>query len=66
MVQMRKLHFVGRCEGCHGSRGKVIAVVEVERKPLGGKGKIYHYRRFTHRKTLRDGTVKRTYCYVPR
>ena len=54
-----------RCRSCNGVRGRVIARVHVVKKYNDGfKVHEYHYLRLTHRKVLRDGKLKRTYCYV--
>lgn len=53
-----------RCPKCNGVRGRVIARVHVVKKYNDGfKIHEYKYLRLTHRKMLRDGTLKRTYCY---
>lgn len=54
-----------RCPKCNGVRGRVIARVTVVKKYNDGlKVHEYKYLRLTHRKVLRDGTLKRTYCYI--
>jgi hypothetical protein len=54
-----------RCPKCNGVRGRVIARVTVVKKYNDGfKVHEYKYLRLTHRKLLRDGTLKRTYCYL--
>lgn len=54
-----------RCPRCNGVRGRVIARVNVVKKYNDGfKVHEYKYLRLTHRKVLRDGTLKRTYCYM--
>lgn len=53
-----------RCPACHGVRGRIIARVNVVKRYNDGfKVHEYKYLRLTHRKVLRDGTLKRTYCY---
>lgn len=55
-----------RCPKCNGVRGRVIARISVVKKYNDGfKIHEYKYLRLTHRKVLRDGTLKRTYCYIP-
>lgn len=46
----------GKCPVCDGKRGRVIAVIDVER--INSKGANYRYRRFTH-----TTGKKRKYCY---
>ncbi|MDG6925897.1 MAG: hypothetical protein JRN09_05040 [Nitrososphaerota archaeon] len=54
-----------RCPKCNGVRGRVIARVMVVKEYNDGfKVHEYKYLRLTHRKMLRDGTLKRTYCYL--
>gem|GEM_PF-1998724 len=50
-----------RCPRCNGKRGRVVATVSVIRKSPYGE---WHYFRYTHRIVLKDGSVKRKYCYV--
>ena len=54
-----------RCPRCNGVRGRVIAKIRVVKKYNDGlKVHAYEYWRFTHRKPLKDGTLKRIYCYL--
>jgi hypothetical protein len=54
-----------RCPKCNGVRGRVIARVSVVKRYNDGlKVHEYKYLRLTHRKVLRDGSLKRTYCYL--
>jgi len=51
-----------RCQVCKGSRGQVVARVQVMRRSAYGE---WMYIRYTHRVRLSNGRFKRKYCYDP-